>query len=70
MVVPVRVSLALSDQLGQAEIEDLDLTGGGHQQIGRFDVTVNDTRGVGCGQSPGALERQMHRRRRGQRSDC
>lgn len=45
----------LGHQLGQAEIEDLHETVLGHHEVFRFEIPVNDSGGMGFGQTLGDL---------------
>ena len=44
---------------GQPEVEQLNLTFGCDEYIGRFDVAVNDSFGMGRRQGPGYLNAQI-----------
>ena len=45
--------------LGQPEIEDLGLDAGGHEDVGRLDVSVDDAVGVGGIQRVRNLNREV-----------
>ncbi len=55
------VGAAPSDELGQAEIEDLDAAVARHEQVARLDIPVHHVVIVGGGQAPGDLKRVFHR---------
>ena len=46
-------------QFRQPEIEDFDLAGRGHEDIGGFNITVHDAAGVRRFQGPGDLYREL-----------
>jgi hypothetical protein len=59
-------------QLGDAEVEDLDLVAAvahvGQEEVLRLEIAVDDARVVGDGHAPTGLQRDVHGARHGQRS--
>jgi hypothetical protein len=55
------VAVAPVNQLGQAEVQDFDEACGGHHDVGRFEVTMDDPRPMRSRQRVGNLHRVLQR---------